>query len=201
MKQHYSDQVRDELFAQSAERRAEQFEEGRVKFVLNRCKLLDHKRELLRARARELGQFGRLTFDLFNERFRDFPILLGSHTLGGIKLHQDQRSVLPNWFTNFPKLPFVEAYREFYVARHELANGRPLGVVFPRHGFRQGMIIHNGGLDEYWYRHTMVVYHGGTSKKSYQLFVQAFSPLIDAIYNKGRGWQPGDYPGHGAEAE
>lgn len=180
-----------EHLGENAARWEEAFEEERVKFVLARCGIADRKWTLLNAAKAAYGR-PRLTFRLFNEAFPTFPVFLGASRLGGVKLHEDPKSSLPEWFNHFDRTPFFKAYEEFYEQAAPAAGTRAVGLVFPRNRVRGGLVIHDGGLDDYFVHGTVVTYTGGTKEKPFRLHVQPFNSLVDAIHHRGHGWKPGD---------
>jgi hypothetical protein len=153
--------------------------------------LAESKWELLKTSREQYGH-PRLTFRLFNDHFPTFPIALGTSRLKGVKLHEDPRSSLPEWFNNFERTPFFKAYEEFVEQVAGVANGRAIGLVFPRNRVRGALIIHDGGLEDGWDRGNVFAHTGGTREKPFRVFVQPFAGLIDAIYDRGRGWKPGE---------
>lgn len=164
-----------------------QYEERLVRFVVTQLKLGTAAMKQLSARRRNLDGSGYLLLADFNELFPDFPIVLGADRLEGIRLHLEPRAFLPSLFKAFDKAPFVAAYEAFWAAAASRAQGRALGLIFPRKGFRHGLIIHNGGLDEYWIRGMVMVYQGGTEQKQERLYVQSFAPLVESI--REHGWR------------
>lgn len=189
MREHPFDRLMRGRAEQFREMEEERYEASRVEFILGRCGIPKVKYDLMRECERETGQSA-LRLRYFNARFPTFPILLGATRLDGVKLHADSRAFLPALFTNFRKAPFVEAYLRFHSEVSVSADGRTVGLAFPRKGLKQGLIIHNGGLDGIWVRGTLLTYTGGTPGETERLYVQAFQPLIEAVYNKGHGWDP-----------
>ncbi len=183
--------VVQEQVGDNAVRWDESFEEERVKFVLLRCGLADRKGDLLAAGRRRYGR-PRLTFDLFNDTFPSFPMLMKASRLGGVKLHEDARASLPALFTHFDRAPFFRAWEEFYEAAAARANNRAVALVFPRNRVRGALVMHDGGLDDYFVHGTVLTYTGGTREKPYRLYVQPFGPLVEAIHNRGHGWRAGE---------
>lgn len=120
------------------------WESARVEYTL-RClgreKLL---RELQRA-----STDGKLNFELLRQSLPQFPVALAAATFRDrLPLHRDPLAVHPFWFKSFRSLPFVAKYIELTKLRRSQTSCRlypPLfGVVFPRRGFREGLIVHNG---------------------------------------------------------
>lgn len=86
-------------------------------------------------------------FDDFNDSCSDFPMVLFAYTLNGNPpIHRDNRSVHPMWFKSFTGLPLVKVYLE---RLKQFSKRKPVGMVFPRKGFQQGMILHNGDHDKF----------------------------------------------------
>ena len=194
MREDQRDKVRrtvQEHLGENATRWEESFEEERVKFVLSKCGLADKKWALLALSRQRYGR-PRLTFPLFNEQFPTFPMLMGASRLGGCKLHEDPRASLPELFNRFDKSPFFAAYEAFYERVSGSANNRAVALVFPRNRIRGALVIHDGGLEDYWVHGTVLTYNGGTKDKPFRLHVQPFAPLVEAIYNGGHGWRPGE---------
>lgn len=180
-----------EQIGENAARWEASFEEERVKFLLARCGLAARKWELLNASRERYGR-PRLTLALFNELFPSFPLYMRASRLNGAKLHEDPRASLPELFNNFEKAPFVKAWEEFYEQAADAAGTRSVALVFPRNRVRGAMVIHEGGLDDYFVRGTVLVHTGGTREKPFRLYVQPFGPLVEGIYNRGHGWRPGE---------
>lgn len=89
------------------------------------------------------------TFDVFNELVSDFPVYLFAEALKSQPpIHRDDRSVHPLWFKSFKTLPFVKLYTE-RLKTMRVKIKRPVGMVFPRKGFQQGMILHNGDHEKF----------------------------------------------------
>lgn len=163
-----------------------------VGFVLKRFHLERQERHLRKRDERE-GGAGDLKFSLFCDEHRTFPVLLGANPLRGTTLHTDPRCFLPQLFKNFDKAPFVTAYEEFFEQVADKADGRAVGLVFPRKGIRHGLVIHNGDdLDRRVFHGLVMTYHGGTKKERLNLYVQPFQTMIEALHNEGHGWRPED---------
>lgn len=119
------------------------WEHGRVDFVLKQFRLQRFRKELL-SRCDDSTTYKRLAFVHFNAVFPTFPMSLFADDLGEhIPLHKNQKTILPYWFKAFHTLPFAESIRQHINQQGEYA--RPVGLVFKRQGFQQGLVIHNGG--------------------------------------------------------
>lgn len=165
------------------------FEDKLVEFVCKRNGLARLHKDLVRRQGiREDDPF--LTFALFNDTFPSYPLMLGSTRLEGKELHKEKNAVFPRWLTTFRGLPFVDPYHEFLESLGAHAELASAGLVFPRKGFRQGLIIYNGGLDEHKIKGGVFVYEGGTKKRPITYHVRPFAAVVDGIYNHGRGWKP-----------
>lgn len=165
-------------------------EERQVLFLLNRLGMPRQKWRLLRTAEARTGQ-KRLTLDLFNEAFPSFPLLLAYSQEAGERLHQKKDATLPALFTRFQSFPPVKFYEDWFERVERDANGRAIGLLFPRKGIQRGLILHNGeGLEGLWLHGMVATYTGGNRKHPYRLYLQAFAPLVEAIHNKGHGWKP-----------
>lgn len=182
-----------------------QFEKSRVRFVLREFKLgAPVERQLVREHFEATGR-SELRFLTFHNRFPTFPFYFGASTLRGIAVpwtkgavnghtpsdyhvHRDPQSTEPARFKMFHWVPFVIAYGQLYQTSLGEASGRKLGLVFPRHGFRDGMVIHNDESEQFWTHGLCQVFKDPKSER--RLYVQPFSSLLAAIYDGGRGWRP-----------
>lgn len=171
---------------------AASWEHARVDCVMKRLKLAGHRKAVMRIVSEATG-VSRLTFRAFSEFFPTFPMFLGADDLGHLPkpLHLLQEAILPAWFRNFRHLPFILPYEAFYDGLGEEAGLKPVGLVFPRRGFQQGLVVHNGPVDKFVPPRTpCFLYAGG--EKAMSLVVQPFIGLLDHIYARGRGWKPDD---------
>jgi|TARA_R110000824_G_scaffold265278_2_gene454176 hypothetical protein len=166
------------------------WESARVEYAVRRLKLGTHVlREL---RAQEGGSA--LSFENFNDRFPTFPMLLSASTLPGEQpMHRHPKGIHPMWFKSFTGLPFMRFYED-ELAKHqsEVFGGdgsRVLGMVFPRKGFAQGLIVHNGEWQTYLPPNAGCHLYQGGKVKSMTLVVQPFMALLDHII-KGVHWEP-----------
>lgn len=162
---------------ENADSSIRQFESTRVEWTLRRLKLEAQRREI-----KEQAVDGFFTFEAFN-RVVDFPIHLVSESLKGEPpIHRDQRSTHPMWFKGFLKLPFVQKFEELFEAYHARnPEGKPLGMVFPRKGFSQGLVIHNGDWNLYVPPKSSCHLYQGGSKNSMSLIVQPYMGLVDHV--------------------
>jgi hypothetical protein len=186
-----------------AKEQQEAFEDTKVRHVMDRVGLVEEKKRLLRY-VRRRYEAERLTFRVFNEVFSTFPVYLSCNRLGNVEpLHKNPKAILPIWFKTFLHLPFMEAYEAAYDAWP--AKDRPFGMVFPRNGFKQGLIVHNGDLHQFVPPNASChVYLGGSDKKrrkkqhhQIMLVVQPFTAFLDHIYNRGHGWKGEFLSDHG----
>jgi len=182
-----------------------QFEAARVRFVVRRFGLgAPVLRQLVEDWFRTTGR-RELRFAAFHERYPTFPFYFGTHTLCGLAVpwtagavggrtpynyhvHRDPYSTEPARYKKFEWVPFVIAYRQFYNSASAAASGRSIGLIFPRRGMVDGMIIHNDESEQFWTSGLCQVYKDPKTEK--RLYVQPFAALIAAIYNNGRGWRP-----------
>lgn len=165
-----------------------QYEDQQVSYVLRRFKLTDRATvaDLRRQSMDETGT-GALTFKAFNEQFHSFPLLLAASRLRGVKLHLEPTALLPAWFKDFTGTPFALEYAEWYRRAAPRAEGRSIGLVFPRKGIRGGLVIHDEMSDYRRFRGFTGVYVGDEKL----LFVRPFQTLIDTVWANGHGWRPG----------
>lgn len=201
MGDYFNDVVRNRGASEQRAINESQFEEARVRFLLNRLKLSQFKRRLLDAWERQHSE-KRLRLAAFNHVFPTFPFLLCSHRLRGVPLpgrgdkvtpdsyqvHRDPASVEASRFKKFSRVPFVIAYQQMLEDLGEEAGERSVAMVFPRKGLLHGLVIHNDATEQYWTHGLSWVYKPPDSDD--RLYVQPFSALIDEIYANGRGWRP-----------
>ena len=178
------------------------FEEARVRFVLREFKLTAVIPSLLRDQALVAGR-PTLTFSAFADRFPSFPFLFGTSVLRLVEVpwsrgavggrtsadyvvHRDPYSTEPARYSKFGWVPFVIAYANFYESMAAEANGRRIGLIYPRTGLRDGMVIHNDESEQFWTSGLVQVYKDPDTQT--RLYVQPFSALIKSIYASGRGW-------------
>lgn len=167
---------------------AAQFEETLVKHMLARLKLSEFKSELLGIWHSQHGEY-RLKFASLNFKFPTFPFVLGSGRFEGDPVHKDRKSTEPARFKSFASVPFVEMFREFKEQVDAEAGWRNVGLIFPRKGFRYGMIIHDNEEESYWQQGLSWVYKDVKGDRTY---VQPFTAVLDSIYDNGRGWRPNE---------
>ena len=164
-----------------------------VKHTLQRVGAAHYRKRMERQAKEETGET-HITFAMFNERFPTFPVLLGGDAMVGEKpLHTRADCIHPVWFKTFMKLPFVESYEELYDALLPETKIRPVvAMVFRRKGFAQGLVIHNGCVDDFVPPNGSCHVHVGGKKKPVTLVVQPYDAFIKHIYRSGRGWKPED---------
>lgn len=186
MSQHPFDSLKARHADRSRTLAERRHEERAVHFLVQQLGL-GHRGKAVRDAAPDGS--GQLTLAAFNELFPTFPLLMAASTLNGAKLHLDPRTFLPAMFKNFAAVPFVTAYEEVLEQLYPSANGRSVGLVFPRNGFRLGMVIFNETFEQTNYHGLSLVYRGGDRKHVNRLFVQPFQETILALWNKGHGWR------------
>lgn len=156
--------------------KAQQWEAARVEWLVKRIDVLPEFREL----RKEASFVDRVLFREFNDWFQTFPMQFAAEALvGDVPIDADVKYTHPHWFQAFLDLPIVRKYEKHFVTWKEGSDKRPLGVVFPRLGFQQGLIIHNGGLGFVPVRGSAHVFKTGVSDSV--VCVQPFSQLIDHI--------------------
>ena len=125
-----------------------------------------------------------MTFGDFNDRFPNFPVILTGSSLPGVPaLHRHAGAVHPMWFKSFRNLPFIKFYEDElqrYGAEAFDAAGRPLGMVFPRKGFRDGLIVHNGDWQTFSSCNSSCHLFRGKNCSS-TLLVQPYAAFLDHV--------------------
>lgn len=168
------------------------YEHSRVCFTIGRVGLSKYLKPMIK-RCSTYGLDGRLTFRAFNATFPSFPFWLGCSRLDGLELHLDKNSIQPAWFKRFRTLPFFLEFRQLFDDLGDDVETKPVAFVFPRKGFQQGLVIHNGDLRYIGEHGSAHVYYGG-GKSPLNLVVQPYSSFLDNLYAKGHGWKNTDNP-------
>lgn len=158
------------------------FESKRVKFLLKQSGAPASAAEDLRRACVERYGSPDLLFEVFHELHPEYPVVLAADRLDGVRLHQDQDCVLPNWFTRFTELPFVGPFGAHLEAVQASRPGKAAGLVFPRVGLVQGLVIHTEvpGVD--FGPGACFTFTGsrrGGGRRT--LYVRPFSALVDAV--------------------
>ena len=119
-----------------------------------------------------IGDEGQLTFVLQRECVK-LPIWLGASTLPrlGCPLHLSNRAVFPLWLGKFDKLPILPP---FMALCREADPDIPVGLIFPRKGFQQGLILHSGGQDYIASRGSAIVWRDNGR----ELIVQSLATFV-----------------------
>jgi hypothetical protein len=165
------------------------WEHARVRYTLQRLRLTRYQKEFLQF-VRQQTDETYYNFRLFDQFFPSFPIALACDRLkedSKEPLHRDPKAFHPQWWKNFMRLPFIPAYQKFYdsIGAHTMT--RHCGLVFPRRGFQQGLVVHNGEFADYVSPgHTAHVYLAPDGHQ--MLFVQPFQNLLDHIWGVS-GWR------------
>jgi hypothetical protein len=168
---------------------AVKYETTLVKHALARLHLMQRKNELYEAWARH-HDVRRLTFAGLNHVFPTFPLLLGCNKLQGYKpIHKDRGAREASRFQRFNSVSFVKEFNEFHKQVVDEAGVRNVGMVFPRKGFRYGMIIYHDDHEKYFQNGLCWVYKAKNGTRTY---VQPFTAVLDSIHANGRGWRPED---------
>ena len=163
------------------------WETARVEATVKRLKL--HKNVLGELRKQSGGE---LTFEGFNDRFPNFPAVLFGTALAGMEpLHRHSGAIHPMWFKSFRNLPFISFYEDaLHVAGSEGLSDtdgfRPFGLVFPRKGFRDGLILHNGDWEAFTADNSSFHLFKG---KDFTLLVQPYAAFLDHVRD-GISWTP-----------
>lgn len=170
------------------------FEEGKVAYVMKVFKMnVRLVGKTLRDDEADVTGNSDLTFRAFDTVFPTFPIYLGASRLGGVQLHLEQSAMLPALFKSFGAAPFVEAYDAFYESAATRVTGRPVGLIFPRKGFKNGLVVYAADDPQVLplcERETVLTYASGKRKDRHWIMVRSFQKLLEAIHNGGHGWRP-----------
>jgi|TARA_R110000751_G_scaffold47597_13_gene106518 hypothetical protein len=163
---------------------ASKWESSRVEWTMRRLKLGDERKQMMH----ESGYAGNYTYEAFIRTVPSFPMdIVAEPRRDELPLHRDAKAVHPMWFKSFRSLSFVSVYEERFgeSSREE----RPFGMVFPRKGFLQGLILHNGDWDLFIPPQSSCHLFKGGKKRSMNLIVQPYQGFIDHVY-KGLSWRP-----------
>lgn len=156
------------------------WESGRAEWTLRRLKLEKQRKELAASSSA-------YTFAEFN-RVVDFPMYLSAETtIGNQPIHRDPKAIHPIWFKSFRSLPFVQRYEECFETLHALCKHKPIGMIFPRKGFSQGLIIHNGDWELFVAPQSSCHIFKSGRKHTMNLIVQPYVGFVDHIRD-GLGW-------------
>lgn len=151
-----------------------QWESNRVEWTLRRLKLEKKRKEIL-----ELGPY--YSFEAYNQVV-NFPMYLFAEPLLNVPpIHRDPRTIHPFWFKAFRGLPFVERYEEQLEPLLAKYPDRPVGMVFPRKGFLQGLLIHNGDWELFAPLQASCHIFKSGKKREMNLIVQPYSGFIDHV--------------------
>jgi len=168
------------------------FEEGKVLFLLRALKLDVTKTSRdMRAIESDLSGNTNLTFQAFERRYQSFPLCMRASRLSGVSLHLTGSSQFPALFKAFDKTPFCQAFQA--ECEEQRSKYKSFGLVFPRHGFKHGLIIYGTDTLE-----TLPISNKESAFINVQpntapyplLVVRSFQKTIEAIYNNGEGWTP-----------
>jgi hypothetical protein len=169
---------------EQADSQVKQWESSRVEWTLRRLGLEKQRKELFSS-----SDSGVYNFTEFN-RVVDFPVYLFSEPMiGATPIHRDPKSIHPMWFKAFLGLPFVQQYEDkFETLIIRVGKNKPIGMVFPRKGFSQGLIIHNGDWERFVAPQAGCHFFKGGKKHAMNLIVQPYIGFIDHI-REGLGWR------------
>ncbi len=185
------------------------WEHARVRYTLTRLGLAKYNSQMSR-KVSDRPEEAYLTFELFDEFFPSFPMILSTDRLSTVEvqktgskeldetakvdappLHQNLKAVHPRWFKSFLALPFIPPYEEIFNKRGSGTKLRPVGLVFPRKGFPQGLVVHNGDVYDFVSQKSGCHYYLGGGKKPMNLVVQSYQSLLDQI-RRVKHWKPED---------
>jgi hypothetical protein len=167
-----------------AERQVQLWESARVEWTLRRLKLEPQRKEVLRCSPDKSYSFAN-----FHAVICNFPIrLFAEFSPGVVPLHRNSRAIHPLWFKSFRQLPFVDLYLRRYDELPEEKKITPVGMIFRRKGFAQGLILHNGDWETFLPESSSChIFRGG--KRQMNLMVQPYIGFLDHV-REGLGWQP-----------
>lgn len=175
---------KDDVEAREAEAEA-QFEKARIDYMVGQLGLQEARRQAYANAQERTGRY-LLTYDGLLEVAPHLPAYLGFKRLG--PLHNMAAALLPSLFNQFGRSPIAKAYRRFREGHLELASGRLVGLVFPRNRVLQGLVVHDGHIDDYCLEGTAMVYR---DPEIGPLVVQRFATLVAALYTNRHEWQDG----------
>ncbi len=161
---------------------ARQFAQARIDYLVSKLGLQPERRRAYDLAQAETGEY-LLTFDALLLAAPFLPVYLGFERLGA--LHTVPSAMLPALFNQFGRSPIAAAYRRFCEANVTAADGRLLGLVFPRNRIVQGMVIHNGDVDTFCAAGTSMVVN---DPKLGRLVVQKFVEFVAALYTERHNW-------------
>jgi len=170
------------------------FEEGKVNYLLKTFNYNVRKAaaQLCKLAEQTVGSPD-LTFRAFHQQEPSFPLYLGASRLNGVQLHLEPTAMLPALFKAFGAAPFVQFYDQFYEANAERAGDRPVGLVFPRKGFKNGLVVYAADdpqIIPFCEREAFFTYVGGKKKDQHWVLVRSFQKVLEAVHNGGHGWRP-----------
>lgn len=157
---------------------AKQWESKRVEWTLTRLGLAKQKKEILYASEDKL-----YSFKAFNTL--GFPMELCADAMTGhMPIHKDPKSIHPAWFKSFANLHFAKLFNE---ALDEFVEKKtkPMGMIFPRKGFSQGLIMHNGDWETFLPPHSSCHLFRGDKMN---FVVQPYTDFIDHVRD-GLAWK------------
>ena len=120
----------------------------------------------------------RLTFKFTTSALSDDP-----------PIFRDKKSVHPNWFKSFRTIPFVRKFEERleeYLDNSD--NSKPFGMIFPRKGFANGMIIHTGDWNVYVGCSSGCHLYKGSDTLGINYVVQPYRWFIRNMLTSGLWW-------------
>ena len=172
---------REEIAAREA-LRSRQFARARIDYLVTKLGLQAERRRAYELARSATGEY-LLTYDALLQAAPFLPFYLGFERLGA--LHSTPTAMLPSLFNQFGRSPIAVAYRRFCEDNTAAADGRLLGLVFPRNRIVQGMVIHNGDVNTYCVAGTSMVVN---DPKLGCLVVQKFVDFVSALYTERHDW-------------
>lgn len=159
-----------------------QFECSSLLFLAAQLRLQGAVREAA-ATVRERTDRDEVTFDAFLEAVPALPFYLGFQRLGA--LHNAPTALLPALFNQFGKSPIAKAYKKFFADNEGRAEGRHVGLVFPRNRVVRGLILHNGPAQAYCAAGTSMLVN---DDKLGVLVLQKFATFAGVLYANRNEW-------------
>lgn len=173
--------------ALAAEAQERSFETSVVDYMLKAFNMSAYRKQM-----KELHDFEYLSFSAFEQVCR-FPFKLWTNGLTDLKpIYRDSKSVHPLWFKSFRKIPFVMLFEQRLEELLEEDSGfSAFGMIFPRKGFRNGMIIHTGHWEEYVGYSSGCHVYKGKEDLGINYVVQPYQAFITNIAKQNL-WSPED---------
>lgn len=161
------------------------FESSAVDYMIKQIRL-----PKLRKLMRELPDFEYESFDMLAQ-VCDLPFKFTTSALTDeMPIYRDKKSVHPLWFKSFRTIPFVRKFEERLEEYLENSDkSKPFGMIFPRKGFANGMIIHTGDWNVYVGCSSGCHLYKGSDTFGSNYVVQPYRWFITTMLKEGL-WSP-----------